>query len=167
MKTGPALSVALLLALVAGALPAAETDPLPVPKASAAASATRLYNEGVALLVARKFAEAQAKFEASLTLDDRLAEAHNNLAYALRMQGRQNFDKSLTHYNRAIALNPALAQAYAYRGVLFMQQGDMARARGDLETLRRLDAKLAKDLESALSAGKAEGERGGIAAQYE
>ena len=29
-----------------------------------------------------------------------------------------------------------------YRGVLFLQQGDMARAHQDLERLRRLDTKL-------------------------
>ena len=77
---------------------------LPTPVARA--NAVRAYNEGVALLVARKFPEAQSRFEAALMLDDQLAEAHNNLAYALRMQGRQNFAASLAHYNRAIELKP-------------------------------------------------------------
>ena len=72
------------------------------------------------------------------------------------MQGRQNFAASLAHYNRAIELKPGLAQAYMYRGVLFMQQGDTVRARQDLERLRRLDAKLAADLERVVE-GAAEG----------
>src|SRR4030095_11615359 len=124
--------------------------------------------DGVALLVARKFPEAQRRFEAALMLDDQLAEAHNNLAYALRMQGRQNFAASLAHYDRAVELKPDLAQAYMYRGVLFLQQGDMVRARQDLERLRRLDTKLASDLERVLVEGAGAGsDRGGIAAQYE
>ena len=160
-----AIAAALLLAAAAAAH-AVESDPLPVPEATGRAAAVRLYNEGVAFLVARKFSPAQQKFEAALALDDKLAEAHNNLAFALRMQGRHNFARSLAHYDRAIALKPTLAQAYMYRGVLFVQQGDLARAREDLDQLRRLDAKLASDLERVVN-GSPESERGGIAGQYE
>lgn len=170
MKYLPSVAAAasvLLLALAADMVESAETDPLPVPQAGAQASAIRSYNEGVALLFERRFAEAQKKFEAALAFDERLAEAHNNLAFALRMQGRQNFAASLAHYDRAIELKPTLAQAYMYRGVLFMQQGDAARARQDLERLRRLDAKLAADLERAIEGGGADTPRSGIAGQYD
>ena len=94
---------ALVLALAASGSHGVESDPLPAPDAGARANAVRVYNDGVALLVARKFPEAQSRFEAALMLDDQLAEAHNNLAYALRMQGRQNFAASLAHYDRAMA----------------------------------------------------------------
>lgn len=161
------LLAALALALAAGRAAGIESDPLPVPAGGAAARAVRAYNDGVALLVARRFGEAQRKFEAALALDERLAEAHNNLAFALRMQGRHNFAASLEHYDRAIALKPTLAQAYMYRGVLFTQQGDLARARQDLERLRRLDPKLASDLERVVDGADAGTDRGGIAAQYE
>lgn len=160
-----ATAAALLLAAAAAAN-AVESDPLPVPEATGRAAAVRHYNDGVALLVARKFNEAQQKFEAALALDDKLAEAHNNLAFVLRMQGRHNFAASLAHYNRAIALKPTLAQAYMYRGVLFVQQGDVASARQDLDRLRRLDAKLAADLERVVN-GSPENEKAGIAGQYE
>jgi tetratricopeptide (TPR) repeat protein len=167
MTTVRVLLPALVLAVAASGANAVESDPLPVPEAGARASAIRLYNDGVALLVARKFPQAQSKFEAALALDDRLAEAHNNLAYALRMQGRENFAASLAHYNRAVELKPDLAQAYMYRGVLFVQQGDMVRARQDLERLRRLDPKLASDLERVVEGTGAGSDQGGIAAQYE
>lgn len=157
---------ASLLAL-AGSSRAVESDPLPVPKAGPGASAVNLYNDGVGLLLQRNFAGAQRKFEAALALDEGLAEAHNNLAFALRMQGRHNFAASLAHYDRAIALKPGLAQAYMYRGVLFTQQGDTARARQDLERLRRLDAKLAADLERVINGADAGEDRGGIASQYQ
>lgn len=159
-------AVAALLALATAAAAAVESDPLPVPAGGGRADAVRLYNDGVALLVARDFREAQARFEAALAVDGELAEAHNNLAYALRMQGSHNFAASLAHYNRAIALKPNLAQAYMYRGVLFSQQGDMERARADLAVLRTLDRALAARLERALAGDVGTG-REGIAAQYE
>jgi tetratricopeptide (TPR) repeat protein len=155
------------LAFAACRLGAVESDPLPVPKTGTGANAIRIYNDGVALLVERKYNEAQRKFEAALALDEQLAEAHNNLAFALRMQGRHNFASSLKHYDRAIALKPTLAQAYMYRGVLLMQQGDSSRARQDLETLRRLDTKLAADLARVVEGESPGADRGGIAAQYE
>lgn len=156
---------ALLLALAAGAALGVESDPLPLPSDGARERAVRAYNDGVALLAARKYREAQQQFETALAIDEGLAEAHNNLAYALRMQGRHNFAASLAHYNRAIELKPGLAQAYMYRGVLFTQQGDTVRANQDLARLRQLDAKLALELEQVI-AGGTEG-RGGIAAQYD
>jgi hypothetical protein len=54
-----------------------------------------------------------------------------------------------------------------YRGVLFMQQGDPSRARQDLETLRRLDTRLAADLARVVEGEGPGADRGGIAAQYE
>lgn len=156
-----------LLALASTLAVSVESDPLPVLESGARSQIVRLYNDGVALLLAREFPAAQQKFEAALALDGRLAEAHNNLAFALRMQGRQNFAASLGHYNRAIELNPELAQAYMYRGVLFMQQGDTMRARQDLEHLRRLDVRLAAELELVVEGAAAGQVRGGIAAQYE
>lgn len=157
--------IASLLVLAGLSASAIESDPLPVPENSQRASAVRLYNDGVALLVARKFNEAQQKFEAALAVDDTLAEAHNNLAFSLRMQGRHNFEASLAHYDKAIAIKPDLAQAYMYRGVLFVQQGNLPRAQQDLDQLRKLDPKLAAELERVVN-GSSGNERSGIAGQY-
>jgi hypothetical protein len=54
-----------------------------------------------------------------------------------------------------------------YRGVLFTQQGDLARARQDVERLRALDPKLASDLQRVVDGADAGTDRGGIAGQYE
>ncbi len=156
-----------LLALACAGAAAVESDPLPLPAAGPRAAAVMAYNEGVSLLVARQFANAQSRFEAALKLDQQLAEAHNNLAFALRMRGRHNFSASLAHYNRAIELKPTLAQAYVYRGVLFTQQGDLPKARQDLERLRGLDAKLATELERVVNGGSEGNGSGGVAAQYD
>ena len=144
---------ALAAWLLAPAVAAVENDPLPVTGGGVREKVTRLYNEGVVDLLARRYPQAQALFEQALAIDATLAEAHNNLAYVLRMQGPQNFAASLAHYDRAIALKPTLAQAYAYRGMLFVQQGDQARARADLARLQQLDPKLAPGLQRAIDAG--------------
>ena len=159
--------LALLLAWFPLLACAVESDPLPVPQGSPRERAVRTYNEGVKLLLERDYAGAQRRFEQALQLEDTLAEAHNNLAYSLRVQGSHNFDRSLLHYNRAIELNPKLAQAYMYRGVLFTQIGDLTRARADHTQLLTLTPELAARLEQAITATSTGDDRGGISAQYE
>ena len=166
-RAGAAALLAGALALACLPARAVESDPLPVPTGTPREKAVTTYNEGVALLLDGNYAAAQAKFEAALAQDEKLAEAHNNLAFSLRMQGSRNFDRALSHYNRALDLKPDLAQAYMYRGVLFTQMGDVARARADHERLLKLDPRLAAELEAAI-AGRAGGYgRAGITAQFE
>ena len=112
------------------------------------------YNEGVALMKAGRYKDAQAKFEAALKANPQLAEAHNNLAFVLRKQSRANFGRALEHYNEAIRLNPRLAEAYEYRGVLYAEMNRKAEAEKDLATLKHLNPKLASDLEVAIKTGK-------------
>lgn len=159
---------AAVLALLLGtsAALAVESDPLPVPQASARATAVKTYNDGVQLLLSRDFTAAQRLFEQALLVDESLAEAHNNLAYSLRMQGTQHFELSLRHYDRAIELKPALAQAYMYRGVLFTQMGDLTRAKADHARLRLLDPAMAALLERAI-ASPAGDTRPGITGQFD
>jgi tetratricopeptide (TPR) repeat protein len=117
-------------------------------------SAVAAYNEGVSLMKAKQFERAQSKFEQAVKQDPGFAEAHNNLAFCLRRQGSQNFQKSLEHYDKAIALNPKLAVAYEYRGVLYMEMGRKADADKDLATLKKLNPHLAGELESYMKTGK-------------
>ena len=72
--------------------------------------AVRLYNQGVKLVRARKFAEAQAKFMQALTETPNFAEAHNNLGYSLRMTGPKYYPIALEHFNKAIQLKPNLGK---------------------------------------------------------
>jgi len=88
---------------------------------------------------------------------------------SVRMQGAQNFERALRHYNRAIELKPTLAQAYMYRGVLYTQMGDMAKARADHARLLGMDRDLAARLAQAIDKAVAlpQDDRSGIAGQYE
>ena len=148
-----------------GAAAAVESDPLPVPTGTPREQAVVAYNDGVKLLVEKRYRDAQARFEQALAVDEKLAEAHNNLAFSLRMQGAQNFAASLQHYNRALELKPDLAQAYMYRGVLFTQQGDMARARTDHARLLTLDKALAEKLAAVIDGAREQDIYGGISPQ--
>ncbi|HEX6210061.1 MAG TPA: hypothetical protein VF136_04750 [Methylomirabilota bacterium] len=157
---------AIALVACASAARAVESDPLPVPEGGARQRAVTAYNEGVKLMVDRHYAAAQQKFEEALAADEGLAEAHNNLAFSLRMQGAFNRERALRHYDRALELKPDLARAYMYRGVLFTQMGDLARARADHARLRALDPQLAARLERIM-AGDGRDESDGLTPQYD
>jgi tetratricopeptide (TPR) repeat protein len=154
------------LVLAAASARAIESDPLPSGQGGARAKAVAAYNEGVQVLLQKRYADAARLFEQALAQDETIAEAHNNLAFSLRMQSRDNFARSLKHYNRALELNPKLAEAYMYRGVLFTQMGDKSRATADLERLKALNAPLADKLEKAM-ADAARDQRDGIAPQMD
>jgi tetratricopeptide (TPR) repeat protein len=162
---GIALGTAVLLhSLVVGAV---ESDPLPAPKGTPRERAVSAYNEGVKLMRDKHYAAAQEQFEQALTLDETLAEAHNNLAFSLRVQGPHNFARALHHYQRALELKPDLAQAYMYRGVLFTQMGDLARARADHARLLALDQALAARLERIIAGADGRDEYDGLAGASE
>ena len=111
------------------------------------------YNAGVELMLSSKHSSAQIKFEQALKYDQKFAEAHNNLAYVLRKQGEENYKDALAHYNKAIAIKPHMAEAYMYRGVLYVQMGQMNDAKEDLRRLKELKSDLAEELEHVLKTG--------------
>lgn len=153
--------------LLSSAVLAVENDPLPVPKGTPRERAIKTYNEGVTLLRDKHYAAAQEQFEQALALDETLAEAHNNLAFSLRLQGSYNFARALQHYNRALALKPDLAQAYMYRGVLFTHMGELAHARADHAKLLTLDQDLASKLERIIAGADGANEDDGLTGQYD
>jgi tetratricopeptide (TPR) repeat protein len=159
------LGAAILMLIPA--VGADESPPLPAAKGTPRERAVHAYNEGVRLMRAKHYADAQQEFERALALDEALAEAHNNLAFSLRMQGTSHFARALQHYNRALELKPDLALAYMYRGVLFTQMGDLPRARADHAKLLGLDQELAAKLERVIAGTGGNDEDYGLAAQYD
>src|SRR4029077_15137377 len=113
--------------------------------------AVSAYHEGVKLMLDKHYAAEQEQFEQAPAVDEAPGEAHHKLAFSLRMQGTHNFERALHHYNRALELKPDLARAYMYRGVLFTQMGDLARARADHAKLLALDQELAAKLERIIA----------------
>jgi TolA-binding protein len=109
-------------------------------------SAIQVYNQGVDLMHAKKFAAARVKFEQAIQANPRFAEAHKNLGFTLSQQGPQNYSRALEHYNKAIQLKPKMAEAYEYRAMLLSRMGRKADAEKDLATLKKLNPKLAGEL---------------------
>ncbi|MBV8967518.1 MAG: tetratricopeptide repeat protein [Verrucomicrobia bacterium] len=133
----------------------AESNPL---RQEVGSSAFTVYNQGVDLMQSKHFAAARVKFEEAIRLDPDFAEAHNNLGFCLRELGPQNYSKALKNYDQAIRLKPKMPETYEYRGVLFAKMGRKADAARDLATLKRLNPKLAGELEEFLNTGKEEDE---------
>jgi Flp pilus assembly protein TadD len=115
---------------------------------------TKYYNEGVDLMLDKEFAQAEKQFRKALEVNDNFAEAHNNLAYTLRKQGSEHFEEALSHYNRAISLNPALAEPYMYRGVLYVQMGNRTSALKDHQILVQMNSPLADELKYVVVNGR-------------
>ena len=149
----PSLRFSLLgFVLLASSLIAAESAPDTT--SDSPSPAVVLYNEGTKLVFEKKFPEAQLKLAAAVAADPSMAEAHNNLAYALRKQGPANFEAALKQYNRAIELNPKLPEPFMYRGVLFIQLGRKADAETDLARLEALKSPLAGELRWVIENGR-------------
>lgn len=89
-----------------------------------------------------RHAEALAAYEASLSLDDSNAKAHNNRGSALQVLGRLRDAEAA--YRRALALRPDLAPPYMNLGNVLEQQQRVAEAIAvyDLALSRGLDAGL-------------------------
>jgi tetratricopeptide (TPR) repeat protein len=114
------------------------------------------YNDGTLLLFKKQWAAAQQQLEAALAINEKMAEAHNNLAYVLRKQGADHNAASLQHYNRAIELKPRMVEAYMYRGALYTLSGKTDLARADYDTLVKMKSKLAPHLLKIIETGKEE-----------
>ena len=140
MMTRSSLLLLVYLAAAASSTFGAGSAPVSEPpgvEKKASHDAATPYNQGVALMKAKRYAAAQAKFEAALKVNPRFAEAHNNLAFCLRKQSPANYNLALEHYNEAIKLNPNLAEAYEYRGVLYVEMNRKADAEKDLAKLKQ------------------------------
>jgi tetratricopeptide (TPR) repeat protein len=139
-----------LVALAAGVVLAAGSSEKPAAEEKTVPGVAE-YNKGVGLMKRGSFAEAQKQFEAALAQNERWAEAHNNLGYSLRKQGTEHYAAALEHYDRAIELDPKLAEAYMYRGVLHMLMGHEDLALADHAKLVPLKRKMAEELQAAIA----------------
>jgi tetratricopeptide (TPR) repeat protein len=145
------LIITLLLTLVTVSLATAAGSPS---IKSTVSNDVKSYNEGVTLMMDKKFTNAEKQFRKSIALNERFAEAHNNLAYTLRKQGPEHYDEALKHYNRAIALKPGLDEPYMYRGVLYVQMGKKPLALKDHSTLAARNSPLAEELQFVIENGR-------------
>ena len=84
---------------------------------------------------AERYADAIPILEAMIADDAGDADAHNLLGFALRKSG--DVDGAFEHYRRALAIKPKHVGANEYLGELYVEQGDLERAREHLATIKK------------------------------
>ncbi len=157
------LVLSLVATAIASASPSAPPAPPPTTGGGGGSAPSRrdalevtFFNDGTVMLFKKQWAAAQQQLEAALAINEKMAEAHNNLAYVLRKQGADRYTASLQHYNRAIELKPKMAEAYMYRGALYALSGKADLAQADYATLVKMKSKLAPHLKKVMDTGTEE-----------
>lgn len=98
----------------------------------------------------------------ALTATVRHADLYNLLGFSLRKLKR--FDEAARWYKEALFYDPTHRPALEYQGELFIETGDLAKARNNLKLLRLLchpaGCEEARKLEAALATADPSGSRG-------
>ncbi|MBM3732114.1 MAG: tetratricopeptide repeat protein [Acidimicrobiia bacterium] len=107
---------------------------------------------------AKDYKGAIALLATILKADPKNADAHNLMGYSLRKSG--DFEQSLAHYQKALAIDPKHKGALEYLGELYVQTDQLAKAREMAARLKALCPKGCEeltDLEKAIAgAGRAQ-----------
>jgi Flp pilus assembly protein TadD len=133
------MALALSLGLVASAALASGGKPMPTREAKGTPHATKesIYNQGLALAQAGDFAAAEVKYRQAIKLDPSMPEAWNGLGHALKKQ--HQYKEALAAYDRALALRPNFPLAMEYLGELYVETGQLDKARALEQQLRSQD----------------------------
>jgi len=110
------------------------------------------YNNGVKAVKAENWPQAIAHLESAAKKHPRSADVHNLLGYAHRKNG--NLERSFTHYQRALDLDPEHRGAHEYIGEAWLMRGDATKARSHLNELARIcrsDCEEFRDLAKAIA----------------
>ena len=87
-----------------------------------------------ALAKAERYAEALAVLD--LLQDPNTAEALNYRGYATRKLGR--VEEGIGYYLKSVALDPGYAQVREYLGEAYVQKGDIASAKAQLQAIEKI-----------------------------
>jgi Flp pilus assembly protein TadD len=108
-----------------------------------------------AKIKAKDYAAALAELR-DIAEDSQQADVYNLLGFTLRKTG--DFKTSLTYYTKALELQPDHKAAREYLGELYVETGDTAKAREQLDALARLcpgGCEEREDLQKAIDAKSA------------
>ena len=144
LSAGVALVVALGLAPILPSAPAYAVDNI---ESSDAPDLTSVR----AKIAAKDYAAALTELR-DMADDTTNADVYNLLGFTLRKTG--DFKTSLTYYTKALELQPNHKAAHEYLGELYLQTGDVAKAKEQLVILTKLCAtgcEEREDLEKAIA----------------
>jgi len=91
------------------------------------------YTQAKQLVEAGDYQKAVPLLERSIAANPKNADAYNYLGYSLRKSGDK--DAALVNYQKALALEPEHRGANEYLGELYLEIGDLAKAKERLEVL--------------------------------
>lgn len=121
------LSAGLVLGLVPIAMAMSSSDGPAVSTGNAA------YDQAVKLVTAEDYKGAVALLSGLVVTDPTNADVWNHLGYSERKLG--NFPSALAAYGKALALQPEHRGANEYLGELYLQMGDLDKAKARLAVL--------------------------------
>jgi len=147
MMRGLALACALLIVAAWPASGVRAADVTEVP-AGVGTEAVKAFKRGLELHKSKQWTAAIQEYERAVALGGRFPEAFNNLAYCYRKVGQ--IDRAIELYKIALQLRPTFPQAHDYLARAYLAKGDRAAALREYEIVRRLDAKLAHCLKTAI-----------------
>ena len=148
ISTGLAIVVALGFTPVLSLAPAYAVDDIESTEAPDLTSVR-------AKIKAKDYVAALAELR-NIAEDTQQADVYNLLGFTLRKTG--DFKTSLTYYTKALELQPDHKAAHEYLGELYVQTGDTAKAKEQLDVLTRLcpaGCEEREDLEKAIDAKSA------------
>ncbi len=120
------IATVLSLGLVSAAMAAGSTS------TSTETSASN-YERGVEAIESTKFKKAKKLFKKAVKDNPENADAWNYLGFSNRKL--EKFDQALDAYQKALAINPDHLGANEYLGELFLQTGELEKARERLKKL--------------------------------
>jgi tetratricopeptide (TPR) repeat protein len=94
------------------------------------------FKAGVAAVKRQAWPEVLTRMNAVVQRDARNADAWNYLGYAYRHLG--DMDKSFSHYDKALQIDPDHRGAHEYMGEAYLQVGKLAEAEAQVRALDKI-----------------------------